>query len=303
MVYLYRRRGSEGARELADALNMNARRIQDLSKAHFGAGVRNGDVVVCWGDRFDPVAGVRTLNNIPIQNKYQDALKLKEKGVATIEVSQSKPVGRPAVAAIDPMLALITEAEDKFESFVGTPLRRGPVLKAALTEVQTLINKLILANNTPAPVAVPEVNVVGEWVGRKNNHVGGNDLLNPDNAPDFYVKKENIVEEYRLHIFKGKSIRAGHKVKRAGVANHAWVRSEAGGWYIDYTDFKSKKSMRELAAKAVEALGLDFGAVDLGRTADKKLIVLEVNRAPGLSGGTTESYARALEAWINGGGN
>ncbi len=134
-----------------------------------------------------------------------------------------------------------------------------------------------------------------------NNHIGGNDLLTPPGAPDFYSKKETLVEEYRIHIFNGQSIRAGVKVKREGFANpHAWVRSFEGGWRIKYDDFKSKKAMRLIAAKAVEALGLNFGAVDLGKRADGTYVVLEVNRAPGVEGGTTEAYAKAVSKWING---
>ncbi len=295
-------RGSEGARELAESLPMNARRIQDLSRAHFGEGVRAGDFVICWGDHFNPVNGVKTLNNLPVTSKYNDALKLKEKGIATVEVSQNRPVARQVAAAVDPLAQLLEDAEEKFEAFLGARRVRGPVLRDGLSELRTLVDKLVAANNTPAPVAQP-VAVQGEWVGRMNNHIGGNDLLAPPAAPDFYSKKETLVEEYRLHIFQGKSIRAGVKVKRDGFENraHAWVRSFEGGWRIKYDDFKSKKAMRELAVKAVEALGLNFGAVDLGKKADGTYIVLEVNRAPGLEGGTTEAYSGAVAAWIQGG--
>ena len=303
MVYLYRRRGSDGAREIADALTVNARRIQDLSRAHFGNGVRGGDVVICWGDHFPPVNGVRTLNNVTINSKYSDALKLKEKGVATIEVSQTKPAPRQVAAPVDPLIALAEEAEEKFEAFLGGRVVRGPVLRDSLNEIQGLIGRLVQANHNPPPA--PRVEAVqGEWVGRTNNHIGGTDLLNPVGQPDFYAKKEELKEEYRIHIFNGKSIRAGVKVKREGFANpHAWVRSFDGGWKIKYDEFKSKKKMREIAAKAVEALGLNFGAVDVGKKADGTYIVLEVNRAPGAENNTAVAYAKAIEGWLRGEGN
>lgn len=153
-----------------------------------------------------------------------------------------------------------------------------------------------------------------EWFGRSNFHVGGNDLLTPTTAPDFWVKREDIVEEYRIHSFLGKSIRAGKKIVREGYSldqaavdasngtlklASSWIRSFDGGWRICYDNFQSKKAMREIAHKAVEALGLDFGAVDIAKCANGNLIVLEVNRAPGLEGGSVEQYAKHVKGWVN----
>jgi hypothetical protein len=152
------------------------------------------------------------------------------------------------------------------------------------------------------------------WFGRSYFHVGGNDLLTPVTQPDFWVKRENILEEYRIHSFLGKSIRAGKKIVREGYSlNEAevnasngqlklassWIRSFDGGWRICYDGFQSKKAMRELAHKAVETLGLDFGAVDIGKLDNGNLIVLEVNRAPGLEGGSVEQYAKHVKGWVN----
>src|SRR5678815_4512135 len=59
------------------------------------------------------------------------------------------------------------------------------------------------------------------WLPRKNDHVGGDDLLTKRGfIPDFYSRKENITEEYRLHSFNGKSIRAGKKIPRAVSYTH-----------------------------------------------------------------------------------
>jgi hypothetical protein len=40
--------------------------------------------------------------------------------------------------------------------------------------------------------------------------------------------------------------------------------------------------------------------VDIGVRADGSLLVLEVNRAPGLEGGTITRYADAIRKWQNG---
>lgn len=151
------------------------------------------------------------------------------------------------------------------------------------------------------------------YLARTSNHMGGTDLLFGTNHPDFYTNKETLTTEVRIHMFAGKSIRAGIKVPRDGFVEgeekrwkkdtglyHPWIRSYDGGWRIKYDGFKSNKEMRDLASKAVKALGLTFGAVDIGVKTDGKLIVLEVNSAPGLEGGTIESYVTAIERWWKG---
>jgi glutathione synthase/RimK-type ligase-like ATP-grasp enzyme len=134
--------------------------------------------------------------------------------------------------------------------------------------------------------------------------VGGNDLLRFEEAQrmgysiniDYWVKREHLTEEYRVHVFDGASIRAGVKIPRAGVSPHEWIRSWDGGWMISYEGVSN--AHRNLAKKAVESLGLIFGAVDIGRKADGSLIVLEVNRAPGLEGNTINAYANAIVRYL-----
>ena len=58
--------------------------------------------------------------------------------------------------------------------------------------------------------------------------------------------------------------------------------------------------MCEEAVRAVAALGLDFGAVDVGsrgwskRRGPEELIVFEVNTAPALNDHTAEAYAEEI---------
>lgn len=136
------------------------------------------------------------------------------------------------------------------------------------------------------------------WLPRTSDHHGGLDLLKPGRA-DFWVKKLDIAEEFRVHSFRGKSIRAGVKIHRKDFKDpHPWIRSWDGGWRIVYDGKSIKQAHRDIAHAAIKALGLDFGAVDLGRTVDGSLVVLEVNRAPGIEGGTLAAYQAAIEGWI-----
>ena len=290
MLFVYRRRNSTGARDLVESILLagtQARRTKGLALRNLQA----NDAVVCWGDNFAAPNGVKTLNNVAPISKFAEAQKLAEKGVATVTVSRNQP---PA-AAQRPQPAVRPAYQVANLDFRGA---------AEITEAQAraAIQQLNAYLAAPLPPPIPaEI-----WLPRRNNHVGGADLLEENmRDADYYSKKENIVEEYRLHMFRGKSIRAGKKVQRATrpdgrTAPHPWIRSFDAGWIIQYDNFTSTKDMRTLAGKAVKALGLDFAAVDMGKKADGSLIVLEVNRAPGVEGGTITAYTKHIINWLNG---
>lgn len=292
MLYIYRHRASTGARDLAEAITIQglvARRTKGLALRTLAP----IDRVVCWGSNFAATPNTVALNNVEPISKFQEAQVLREKGVRTVEVSRTRPAGAVAVAR--------PAFEDHFYNVPAMP--RTNV--ATATELVNTLHGFIAAERTrrtawerlPAPVAAQT------WLPRRNNHVGGADLLAENLVEvDYYSKKENITEEYRLHMFNGKSIRAGKKIQRdtrpdGRTPAHPWIRAFDGGWIIAYDGFESTKAMRELAASALKALDLDFGAVDIGKLADGNLIVLEVNRAPGVEGGTVEAYAKHIIAW------
>ena len=140
-----------------------------------------------------------------------------------------------------------------------------------------------------------------EWFARINGHQKGLDLLHGVEYPDYYVRREPIQREFRVHIFKGKSIRTG--IKRPGPIAHEWVRTLPGGWHLDYGSECQRyirNVHRDAARNACAALGLDFGAVDIGSTVDGRVLVFEVNTAPGLEGNTLTAYARKISGVFHG---
>lgn len=132
-----------------------------------------------------------------------------------------------------------------------------------------------------------------EWLIRDPSHHGGMDLL----RDRLLVMKEPIVEEYRVHSWQGKSLRAAVKVP-SRPDHHPWIRSHNSGWKFSYDPDRIPKGIRKLAHQAVAALGMDFGAVDLGQLEDGGFIVLEVNSAPGLEGQTFDRYEQAIRALL-----
>lgn len=301
-VYVYRRHRSTGALELARELG--GTRLRDLTTRP----IRAGDRIICWGETLGARTGVHILNGAPIRTKYQDAVTLAAAGVPTVAVALRVPPAPPAAPLPDPAVELWEQAKDAAEGFDGLACNRNPVTLRGVQEFIDVLTRLNALLHVPRPVApaVPQA----EWLGRTNNHIGGLDLLSPPTAPAYYSRKEILNREFRVHSFLGRSIRAGVKAPREGFGlgiagptrqAHPWVRSYDGGWKIAYDQFESTRVMRDLAHAACTALGLQFGAVDLGEKPDGSLIVLEVNRAPGLEGGTVESYAGAIRRWTEGG--
>jgi glutathione synthase/RimK-type ligase-like ATP-grasp enzyme len=78
------------------------------------------------------------------------------------------------------------------------------------------------------------------------------------------------------------------------------IRSNTRGWKFSVID-KSKlsKQVVTMAASAVAAVGLDFGAVDLCSDHDGNYFVLEVNTGPGLKESSLKAYVDAFSNKIN----
>lgn len=289
MIYIYRSQASKSARDLVRCLGDQGRRFRRCPDQTW---VLNGhNRIVCWGEAYPGDVNL-TLNGSPIRSKYDDIVTLTAAGVPTVLARLDRPA--PVIPTDDVLETHATLIND-LEHFLTMPVQRDTQLYQDI--VAELGNNLThfhqLLRRPPQP-AVPDV----EWLPRTNNHHGGNDLLSDDPiTPAYWVKKENITEEYRVHSFLGKSIRAGIKIPREGIQAHEWIRSHAAGWRVSYSGVP--QPVRDLAPRSVAALGLQFGAVDIARTADGRLLVLEVNRAPGVEGGTLEAYCAAITQWAH----
>lgn len=176
-----------------------------------------------------------------------------------------------------------------------------------------VMRELFAANDVPMPKLVrgfdyrdPESGYTFPIVGRPDHHTKGRGFWLCRNERDLHrallgTRKKKAAthfmefveadHEYRVHVFKGKSIRISEKeffVDKDGKK--------------DYTTIKPTgniRHVRKAAKKAVAALGLDFGAVDILATEDD-CWVLEVNAAPGLGGSMPRLYADTFLAWERG---
>jgi hypothetical protein len=116
-----------------------------------------------------------------------------------------------------------------------------------------------------------------------------------------YTCYQNKDREIRVHVFRGTVIAAAEKKRKRGLARNIYqrlVQSHENGWVFCTKDVQVPDKAKELAIKAVEALGLDFGAVD-AIMRKGKVYILEVNSAPGLQGSTLAAYTKAFKEYFH----
>ena len=143
-------------------------------------------------------------------------------------------------------------------------------------------------------------------IGRTDYHTRGSGFWFCDNeemaeraaheGATHFLEYIGDAREFRVHVMGEASLKISDKDKRYDSATHYF---REGSWRYPH-DFRRKKSLRQVAVRAVEALGLDFGAVDVlyKRVDDEPcFFVLEVNTAPCL----TESINNdTLERYVQG---
>lgn len=123
-----------------------------------------------------------------------------------------------------------------------------------------------------------------------------------------YTRLVNKTKEYRVHCTGvGQVIDVRRKAKRNGyeltdTGRVVWNHGNGFVFKIEgvVPDSDTNIVCRE-AIKAVQALGLDFGAVDIGYNHEtQQAWVFEVNTAPGLEGSTVQHYANWARSIHNG---
>ena len=118
-----------------------------------------------------------------------------------------------------------------------------------------------------------------------------------------YTRNTKHKYEFRVHVFKGSVIDVQQKKRRIGYDGaDTGIRNHSNGYIYARSTVEYPEELLTASIQAVELLGLDFGAVDIGyRERDGKVFVFEVNTAPGLTGTTLEKYITAFKEWLNNG--
>jgi len=160
------------------------------------------------------------------------------------------------------------------------------------------------------PAAGDEVPVSYPLLGRKDKHVGANDIILCLQGRDVERAKAAgcthfsryipTKAEYRVHVFGDNIIKVSQKIlTEPDLALQPWIRNLGAGYTFRQSETRLSGAARGMAIDAVAALGLTFGAVDIIIGDDDQPYILEVNTAPGLQTDTSlEAYTEQFKAAI-----
>ncbi len=129
-------------------------------------------------------------------------------------------------------------------------------------------------------------------------------------APLYVKGMHGVRREYRIHVFQKEGVRrvfVQQKRRRTTDVEETTTKVVSGIWLMAgsshiMTSLPPRTQTIDAAVGAIVALGLNFGGVDLIEMDDvtKGSVVLEINCAPGLQGGTLDFYAHAIKAVLDG---
>lgn len=122
-----------------------------------------------------------------------------------------------------------------------------------------------------------------------------------------YSKYFPVQEEYRVHVFQGVPFwcQIRHPIedtdnKYYTTRPNKFVRTSSHGWTLYVSNRDCPNVCKQVAVRAIQAVGLDFGAVDIGYGVDGDVCVYETNTSPELSDRTCGAYVEVLLRFSNG---
>jgi len=120
----------------------------------------------------------------------------------------------------------------------------------------------------------------------------------------FYTRYFRKQREFRVHVYRDRVICTSEKKRINGHENiHKYIRSHKRGWVFAFNCLKDNPVPPEVEAtaiRAIEALGLDFGGVDVGWHDKNGVVIFEVNTAPGLEATTLKKYGELFTTLVKG---
>lgn len=130
-------------------------------------------------------------------------------------------------------------------------------------------------------------------------------------APLYVLGIRGVRTEYRVHVLNGEAIAVSRKrrltsesLEERGVESRGtFIRNTANGYIYSRETLEDTERLHSVPIQAVNALGLDFGAVDIISHiishGDDRVDVLEINTAPGIEGETLDAYVNGFRRMAN----
>jgi hypothetical protein len=176
-----------------------------------------------------------------------------------------------------------------------------------------LSREIFIQNNLNCPKLINKQNITNEdfpIIARPLVHSKGKNFIvlkmyemfkkhfDDNNANWYYSAFVDKKQEFRLHVAHGRILNYLEKPKPAD-GNIAWNRAINEDPFVNVKWSDYNKDICNLAIKAIQALGLDFGAVDIMLDKNDKACLLEVNTAGTLisSEYSMERYAKYFD-WL-----
>lgn len=149
---------------------------------------------------------------------------------------------------------------------------------------------------------------------RRINHTQGRDIqlvmqrqdieLARQRGAEFLSKYIPVSREFRVHSFEGETIKISEKVLTSPEeCTVPYIRNFENGYTfrnVQNLPGAIRDQVTRSSHAAVEALGLDFGAVDVVLGDDNQVTILEVNTGPSLRSDTSiEVYVNRFAEFLN----
>lgn len=192
-------------------------------------------------------------------------------------------------------------------------LNKPSAVAIACNKLQTLVQ--LHHKNVGAPQFTTQRETALEWIHNLGATVYARNVLtgscgagiiicnsNTDvPCAPLYTRAFNAKREYRVHVVGNTVIDFCKKGKRRDREQdpNPMIRNHENGWIFIRDGVTLPEEIEAESIKATKALGLDFGAVDIGWR-DGDVCVYEINSAPGFASNSTTSirYTQALQEMI-----
>lgn len=204
---------------------------------------------------------------------------------------------------------------DKMRPYLQAGMRilnNPKAVAAAINKYQTFLE--LEGTDVPVPQWTTDKGLAKRWLKKgpviartQVEGARGEGLVIMETEKDFvpaplYTKYVSKTNEYRVHVVNGQGTRTFEKVPDPKLP----LKDKAKKYQVYGPDYNFVKSdakdpkVYAAAKAAVEAIGLDYGAVDIGYdAATKTCVVYEINTAPQLPGDyTVKFYADGIQALI-----
>jgi len=262
--------------------------------------LKNTDICICWGCKTKEsvnMGKVITLN-------HPDKIRLNRNKFETLKRLKDHKVNvAPFVSARDVSKALKDKKSDLTLPLVG---RRnyhqgGKGFWLCVTERQIKV-----AIDQGAQYFQNYMDIVDEY----RLHIFDGKLINAqkkvvrDNMANAFkeqhsVRIQNIAKKNNVELDQNTMDYILGDLGKRQEHPDMIIKSNTRGYKFSQLDIgkltKSKPALVDIAIKAIEVVGLNFGAVDCCDLADKSVAIIEINTGPGLQGTPFKAYAQSFK--------